>query len=312
MASGTLAFSREVMDTLSKEIDRRSLVKGGFTAGLATLAGGLLIGCGGSAGLSGGTTSTSTTSGGGGGGTTSVDLFNFALNLEYLEAEFYLRALSGQGLSESDIGTNPGAVTGGSAVGFSTPLLRTVIQELASEELLHVRTLRSLLGSSAVARPAINFTAAFASIASLTGITGFDPFADEQSLFLGAFFLEDLGVTAYNGALASLTTSTEVQSAAGLMGAECYHSGVVRRVLYEMAGTAQSNAGRLSSLRASLGNGKDQALANGTLANLSQTDTTTGLVFSRTTREVLNVLYLSANAATGGFFPNGLNGNIKS
>src|SRR4051794_17057361 len=51
-------------------------------------------------------------------------IMTFVLNLEYLEAEYYLRGTTGQGISADDAGTNPGAVTGGSQVPFATDAYR--------------------------------------------------------------------------------------------------------------------------------------------------------------------------------------------
>ena len=42
-----------------------------------------------------------------------------------------------------------------------------------------------------------------------------------------------------------------------------------------------------------------------------EADPTTAIAFSRTPQQVLNIVYLGAAATMGGFFPNGVNGNIK-
>jgi hypothetical protein len=41
------------------------------------------------------------------------DIFQFALNLEYLETEYYLRAVTGAGLSEAAAGPDASRVVGG-------------------------------------------------------------------------------------------------------------------------------------------------------------------------------------------------------
>ncbi|WP_224401179.1 ferritin-like domain-containing protein [Pseudonocardia sp. ICBG1034] len=63
-------------------------------------------------------------------------VLNFALNLEYLEAEFYLRALTGNGLKDSQIDGKGdlGGVTGGYMVSFETKLGRQHAEEIARED----------------------------------------------------------------------------------------------------------------------------------------------------------------------------------
>src|SRR5271166_4456201 len=82
-----------------------------------------------------------------------VDILNFALNLEYLEAEYYLFAVNGTGLPSTDIngvGTT-GDVVVGSPVPFKSPDIAQFAKSIADDELAHVEFLRSALGSAAVA-----------------------------------------------------------------------------------------------------------------------------------------------------------------
>jgi len=104
-----------------------------------------------------------------------VAVLNFALNLEYLEAEYYLRAVFGAGLSEADT-TGTGArgnvltKAGSTVVPWATEAIRQYAVEIAADELAHVRLLRAALGSSAVARPAIDLRDSFTAAAVAAGI----------------------------------------------------------------------------------------------------------------------------------------------
>ena len=92
---------------------------------------------------------------------TDPDILNFALNLEYLEAQYYAYATTGAGLPASLLtgaGT-PGAVRGGAQVPFSDPVIARYAREIAADELAHVTFLRNALGSTvAVAQPVIDIS----------------------------------------------------------------------------------------------------------------------------------------------------------
>ncbi len=245
-----------------------------------------------------------------------TDIFNFALNLEYLEAEFYLRASVGVGLNPTEVsGTGtPGPVSGGRQVPFVTQSTANYANEIARDERLHVNTLRAALGSNAVARPAIDLNLAFtfaAREAGLVGPTGtFDAFASETNFLLAAFIFEDVGVTAYHGAATLIKDPLNLAGAAGILAVEAYHAGIIRTVLYGMGLYTQAQA--ISDARDSLDGptDDDQGIGNATTSNLVPVDSA-GVAFSRTPQQVLNIVYLNPNGTPTGFFPNGLNGRFR-
>ena len=247
-------------------------------------------------------------------GPSDADILNFALNLEYLEAEFYVRAVTGAGLPSTEIdgvGTT-GSVTGGSVVPFKTPAIQQYANNIAKDERLHVTFLRSALGDAAVARPTIDLVTSFTTAAVAANLIEpgetFNPFADEVSFLLGAYLFEDVGVTAYHGAAPLIRSKEFLSAAAGILAVEAYHAANVRTLLYQMdKGEATA---KISALRAAAsGADDDQGVELNGVANIVPTDSN-GLAFSRTTTQVLNIVYLGGASGNFGFFPQGMNGAI--
>ena len=249
-------------------------------------------------------------------GLTDADIFNFALNLEYLETEYYMRGLTGQGMNPAMAGPAPGPVRGGGRVQFQNPMFRQFLENIARNENGHVNFLRRTLGTAAISRPKIDFEAGFAAVARAAGRgSGFDPFADETSFLLGGYLFEDVGITVYKGAAPWIRNRDYLKAAAGIHAAEGYHMGVVRSVLYRKGPQARDWARRISDLRDSLDGPVelDQPLELGGMANIVPSDSG-GVTFSRTPAEVLNIVYGQSGAGitSGGFFPDGLAGRVRS
>jgi hypothetical protein len=244
------------------------------------------------------------------------DIFNFALNLESLEAEYYLRGTAGHGLDAADAGSNPGAVTGGKLVPWQNQDLREFMDEVAQNELAHVRFYRRALGSKAVSRPTIDIAGGFRAAGKAAGLgDDFDPFASEMNFFLGGMLMEDVGVTAYHGAAPLLVNKTNLAAAAGILAVEGYHMGMVRSTLYRMGTPARNAANALSDARDRLDGPSDidQGIEMNGRANIVPTDAD-AIVFSRTPQQVLRIVYLTdqAGVSGGGLFPNGMNGKFRT
>lgn len=244
------------MDKLSTLINR-GISRRKFVAGIGAGAGAVaalnLAGCGSS---SPATTTTPPPS-----GPTDADVLNFALNLEYLEAQFYLYAATGSGLEASDTtagSASPyqtvGTVTLGDAAAVPglTPAQQEILNEIAYEEQEHVRFLRSALGTAAVPMPNIDLSffgplAVAATITTAaTGAGSFNPFSSFDYFLVGGFIFEDVGVTAYSGAAPLISPAGVavgyLTAAAGILAVEAYHSGYIRTSLTGRAIAAGSAA----------------------------------------------------------------------
>jgi len=230
-----------------------------------------------------------------------TDVVQFALNLEYLEAEFYSVATTGtlleaKGIDLTGIGTPGPTTTAFGAVNFSNNIVFTgsVAQDIAADELAHVQILRQALmsnGATPIAKPAINLDALAAQGASL---------ANEASFLTLARIFEDTGLTAYSGAASLLQNSPYLPTAARITGVEGLHAANIRLQVARLAiSSPQVDAADVVPP------------PSGT--NFFATNLENGLCATRTPGEVLFLVYgNAANVTKGGFFPNGVNGNVNT
>jgi rubrerythrin len=126
-------------------------------------------------------------------GGSDVDILNFALTLEYLEAKFYEEAKSRAKASGE---------------------LKSLVNLLASDEQQHVEALTATikkLGGKPVAEPKFDF--------AYSGTGGF--------LKLAQTF-EDTGVSAYNGAAPMIKSKEVLAAAGGIVQVEARHAAAIR------------------------------------------------------------------------------------
>jgi len=124
-----------------------------------------------------------------------LGIANYALTLEYLETDFYERAVSG-GLLSGEI--------------------LEVAKRFGEQEQTHVTALRRLIegaGGTPVERPRTRFE-----------------FEDEQSLLRLAATVEDLGAAAYLGQAARIESEEILAAALSIHSVEARHAAVLREV----------------------------------------------------------------------------------
>ena len=238
-----------------------------------------------------------------GAGPSVLDILNFALNLEYLEATFYSVVVTGSGLMTADMGAGAGTVSGGGQVAFSNSFVRNIAMNLMTEEVEHVQLLRAtiqgpLFNATPVSMPTLNLvpTPAYA-------------VTNDVTFLAVARQLEAVGVSAYIGGAQYLVSSIPALTyAAQILDLEAQHEGALRAACIQL-GVASPAA--------------DTMDMPPTVAQIFNTSNTTGLTPYRTVSQVLNIVYgnsspttdptnIAAGLASGGFFTNGVNGNLHT
>lgn len=233
-----------------------------------------------------------------GNGINDFDILNFALNLEYLEAEFYTVATTGKTLAQTGgftlngTGTR-GMTSGGNKVDFSgtTSLaVAAIAAEIAADEQTHVKYIQAAIGQFGgqfISEPSINLDALG---------TGFESVA---AFLTVARALEDIGVSAYGGAAPLINNRTVLGAAARILATEAEHSGNIRLQVATL------------NIPTSVLDGVDILPPPSGSKYFSVTDSSAQTQI-RTPGQVLFLAYgFKANTAAGGFFPGGVNGKIN-
>ncbi|RYR12629.1 hypothetical protein Ahy_B04g070079 isoform A [Arachis hypogaea] len=249
-----------------------------------------------------------------------ADRIEFALNLEYLEAEFFLYGALGYGLdvvAPELAGGGPAPI--GAQLAALSPLVRDLISQFAYQEVGHLRAIKKEV--KGFPRPVLDLrVGTFARIMdSAFGrrlYPPFDPYASEINYLLASYVIPYVGLTGYVGTNPQLQNTTSKRLVAGLLGVESGQDAVIRTWLYERLEvrvmpyrlTVAEFTNRISVLRDRLGNAgvkEGRVVGNVLAANNAS------LSYDRTPEEILRIVYGTGDAhIPGGFFPNGASGAI--
>ncbi|KAL3678404.1 hypothetical protein R1sor_021360 [Riccia sorocarpa] len=277
---------------------------------------------------------------------TDKDLVAFALNLEYLEAEFFLFGAFGYGLDrQAPVLTAGGPPPIGGQKAMLDPLINDLVAQMALQEVGHIRVIRQNLGPDAFPRPLLNISrAAWATIFdaafNMPLIPSFDPYASSINYMLASYAVPYVGLTGYVGANPQLLGSGAKSLVAGLLGVESGQDALIRTWLYERKQmfvtpygfTVADATNAISRLRNDLDHNGLVALAGApvpytvddeglvvpiqfgseqqTTGNILSADVDS-LSYPRTPEQILSIVYSSGNPnVSGGFYPLGAHGRI--
>lgn len=128
-----------------------------------------------------------------------IDILNYALTLELLEAEFYRQGLAGNVLSGRE---------------------RQLVEPIAQHEQAHVDALTetiSQLGGTPAEKPTFQFPDG--------------TFSDKATFLKTASTFEELGVTAYHGQVTKITSPEVLSAAASIAGVESRHAAILATLM---------------------------------------------------------------------------------
>ena len=131
-----------------------------------------------------------------------VAILNYALTLEYLEAEFYKQARLNQ-------------------VANGNGNLQAFVNLVAQHEAAHVTALQKALGSKAVAKPKFNFR---------------DTVTNQSKFIATAQVLEDTGVAAYLGQAGNIKSKAVLAAAGSILPVEARHAAWIRDIAGDYKG----------------------------------------------------------------------------
>ncbi|VAI91417.1 unnamed protein product [Triticum turgidum subsp. durum] len=262
-----------------------------------------------------------------------IDPMQFALNLEYTEAEFFLHAAFGVGLDQ----IAPNLTLGGTPpVGAMKANLDEVtwriVAEFGLQEVGHIRAIQNTVGG--FARPKIDLSASnFARV--MDQAFGyhldppFNPYIDSRNFLLACYVIPYLGINGYTGTNPIIDGYETKHLLAGLLAVEAGQDAVFRALLFERKSetvppykgiTVAEFTDRISAARNQLGKCgvKDEGLtvppelgAEGRICTNVLSADRDSLSYARTPEELLSILYLTGDEhVPGGFFPEGANGKI--
>ncbi|KAI8555705.1 hypothetical protein RHMOL_Rhmol05G0195300 [Rhododendron molle] len=261
-----------------------------------------------------------------------VDLLQFAVNLEFLEAEYFLWAALGYGLDHVApqlVLSGPPPI--GAQKAKLDSLTRNIITEFAYQEVGHLRALEKTVGL--FPRPLLdvspkNFAKLFDEAFGYELDPPFDPYRDSLSYMLSCYVIPYMGLVGYVGANPLLNGYQTKRLLAGLLGVESGQDAVIRMYLYERAEelvhpynhTVAEFTIRISELRNQLAmcGIKDEGIIvppqlgaeNRTESNVLSANFDS-ISYRRTPGEILRVVYNTGSEhLPGGFYPHGGNGRI--
>ncbi|XP_031498184.1 desiccation-related protein PCC13-62-like [Nymphaea colorata] len=261
-----------------------------------------------------------------------VPLLEFPLNLEHLEADFFLYGALGRGLDE----LAPELVMGGPPpVGARKanldPLTRDIILQFGYQEIGHLRAIKETIRW--FPRPLLdlspsNFARVMDDAFGFQLSPPFDPYANSINFLLATYVIPYVGLTGYVGTNPNLKGHYSKRLVAGLLGVESGQDAVDRGLLYERKQqqvepynmTVEDFTDRISILRDRLGGCgvKDEGLtvprelgAEGRIRGNILSGDMHSLSYARTPAEILRIVYgTGSERVPGGFFPKGGNGKI--